>query len=81
MTTLVIELPDELAEEASSKGLLTPSAIEAMIRDTLRRDAVAELFKAMDKLAASNFPPMTLTEIQKEVDAIRREKGRRASGA
>lgn len=32
MTTLTIELPDELAEEARTKGLLTSSAIEPIRR-------------------------------------------------
>ena len=39
MATLTIELPDALAEEARTKGLLAPGAIEAMIRDALRRSA------------------------------------------
>ena len=79
MTTLTIELPDELAEEARSNGLLAPSAIEAMIRDALRRGAAGELLEAADKLAAAEFPPMTLAEIQEEVDAVRLERRQRAS--
>ena len=79
MTTLTIELPDELAEEARSNGLLAPSAIEAMIRDALRRRAAGELLEAADKLAAAEFPPMTLAEIQEEVDAVRLERRQRAS--
>lgn len=81
MTTLTIELPDELAEEARIRGLLAPSAIEAMIRDALRRDAAGDLFEAADKLAAAGFPPMTLAEIQEEVNAVRLERRQRASGA
>ena len=81
MTTLIIELPDELAEEARTKGLLAPSAIEAMIRDALRRGAVGDLLEAADRLAAAEFPPMTLAEIQEEVNAVRLERRQRASGA
>ena len=81
MTTLTIDLPDELAEEAKSNGLLAPSAIEAMIRDTLRRRAAGELLEAADKLAAAEFPPMTLEEIQEEVNAVRLERRQRASRA
>lgn len=80
MTTLTIELPEELAEEARTRGLLASSAIEAMIRDALRRGSVGDLFKAADKLAAAEFPPMTLAEIQEEVNAVRLERRRRASG-
>ena len=39
MTTITIELPDELAEEARSQGLLGVRVVEAMIRDVLRRRA------------------------------------------
>ena len=81
MTTLTIELPDDLADEARTRGLLAPSAIEAMIRDALRRGAVGDLFEVADKLTAAEFPPMTLAEIQEEVNAVRLERRRRASGA
>ena len=79
MTTFTIELPDELAEEARTKGLLAPAAIEAMIRDALRRSAPRDLFEAADKLAAAEFPPMTLEEIQEEVNAARLERRHPAS--
>ena len=39
MTTITIELPDKLAEEAKSHGLLAAGAVEAMIRESLRRRA------------------------------------------
>ena len=81
MTTLTIEFPDELAEESRTKGLLAPGAIEAMIRDALRRRAAGDLFETADKLAAAEFPPMTLGEIQEEVNAVRLERRQRASGA
>ncbi len=81
MTKLTVELPDELAEEARSQGLLAASAIEAMIRETLRRRAAKELLEAADKLAAAEFPPLTLAEIQEEVNAVRAERRRRETGA
>jgi hypothetical protein len=34
----------------------------------------------MDKLAAANIPPMTMEEIQAEVDAVRAERKARAAG-
>ena len=81
MTKITIELPDELAEEASSRGLLAGRALEAMIRDALRRQAGRELLDAAKKLAAVDFPPMTLSEIQREVDAVRAERrGRQVDG-
>lgn len=74
MTTLTIDLPDILANEAKDAGLLTPNAIEAMLRENLRHRAIDSLFNAADKLAAANFPPMTMKEIQEEVNAVRAQR-------
>ena len=81
MTTLTIELSDELAEETRTRGLLAARAVEAMIRDALRWRAGRELLDAANELAAAKLPPMTTAEIQKEVDAVRAERRRRAAGA
>ena len=81
MTTLTIDLPDNLAEEAKKAGLLTPNAIEVILRETLRNRASKHLFTVADKLAASNFPPMTMNEIQQEVNAVRAHRKQRASGS
>ena len=81
MTTLTIELPDELAAEARNRGLLVPDAVEAMIRERLRASATTELLEAADQLAAAEFPSVTMAEIQEEVKAVRRERRRRAAGA
>lgn len=80
MTTLTIDLPDNLAQEARDAGLLNPEAIETMLRENLRKRGVDELFAAADKLAAANFPPMTMEEIQQEVNAVRAERRQRAPG-
>ena len=81
MTTLTIELPDNLAQEAKEAGLLNPEALESLLRETLRRRAIDELFSAADQLAAANFPPMTMDEIQQEVNAVRAQRRQRAPGA
>lgn len=81
MTTLTIELPDNLAEEAGKAGLLAPGALEILLREALRRIAVDDLFKTMDKLVAADFPPMTPGEIQQEVNAVRAQRKQRALGA
>jgi hypothetical protein len=80
MTTLTIDLPDNLAEEASQAGLLTPNAIESILRETLRNRAVNGLFTAANKLATANFPPMTMEEIQEEVNAVRAQRKQGAPG-
>ena len=79
MTTLTINLPDNLAKEALDAGLLAPAAIETMLRETLRRQHVEELRQSMEKMAAADIPTMTMEEIQAEIDAYRREV-RRAAG-
>ncbi len=81
MTTITIELPEDLAEEARRHGLLAASAVEAMIRETLRRRAARELLEAAGELAAAELPPLTLAEIQEEVDAVRSRRRQRAARA
>ncbi len=81
MTTLTIDLPDPLAKEANDAGLLEPRAIEAMLRENLRRNALNDLFTAADKLAITDFPSMTMDEIQAEVNAVRTQRQQRAPGA
>lgn len=81
MITLTIDLPDNLVREARDAGLLDPKAIEAMLRENLRRRGVDELFASADKMAAANFPPMTMEEIQQEVNAVRAQRRQRAPGA
>ena len=71
-------LPDTLAGEARAAGLLTPSAIERLLREAVRSKAVNELFETADRLAATNMPPMTMDEIQAEVDAVRNARRERA---
>jgi len=81
MTTIQIELPDATAQAARDAGLLTPPALERLLNDALRRKGVNELFEKMDELADANFPPMTMEEIQAEVDAVRAERRTRAAGS
>ena len=78
MTELKVILPDALANEAKAAGLLTPQAIERLLREAVRNKAVNELFEAADRMAAANIPPMTMQEIQAEVDAVRKARRERA---
>ncbi len=75
---LRVDLPDTLASEAKAAGLLTSQAIERLLREAVRRKAVDELFEAADRLAAADIPPMTMEEIQAEVDAVRKARRERA---
>jgi len=75
---LTVNLPDSLANEAKAAGLLTAEAIEKLLREAVRRKAVDELFETMDRIADANLAPMTMEEIQVEVDAVRRARRERA---
>ena len=57
----------------------SPEAIEAMLREQLKKRRIDELFDAADRLAVADLPPMTEEEVQAEVDPVRAE--RRAHGA
>lgn len=82
MTTLELKLtlPNDLAQEAQAAGLLSPEAVEAMVREAMRKRRIDRLFETMQKLIAEPLPPMTPEEIQAEIDTYRREV-RRAAGA
>jgi hypothetical protein len=80
MTTLQITLPEQLVAGAQRAGLLTPEAIERMVREQLRGERVDKLQQARHQLAATPLPSMTREEIQAEIDAYRAGQ-RRATGA
>lgn len=76
-TELKLTLPDNLAREAEASGLLTAEAIEALLREEIRRRRVEQLFSAADRLANLDMRPLTQSEVEAEIDTIRRS--RRAS--
>lgn len=82
MTTLQLKLtlPDRLAKQARAAGLLNSQAIEGLLRERLRKKAGEELRAMMDTRAAANIPPMSMEEIQAEVNAVRKahKAGRRS---
>jgi len=63
-------LPDNLAREAETNGLLRPEAIESLLRKEIRRRRVNNLFEAADRLAALDAP-LTEAEVEAEIAAIR----------
>jgi hypothetical protein len=71
---ITITLPDELAEEAQQNGLLTPDAIEQLIRSALWRRKSGRLGEIMDRLAAANKGDLTEADIADEITAYRAEK-------
>jgi post-segregation antitoxin (ccd killing protein) len=79
MTTLKLTLPDRLAREAKAAGLLSPQAIQRLIRAEVRRRRVAKLFDAADRLADLDLPALTQAQVQAEVQAVRAKRRANAS--
>lgn len=75
MTELTVKLPDDLARQIRAAGLLDETALEKVFREALRKQAVGELFAALDEIEALKLPPMTEAEIQAEIDSARAERG------
>jgi len=69
MVQLDLKLPDNLAREAQAAGLLTPQAIEQLLREEIRRRG--QLSKAAGRLAAPEVSPPTEAEIQAVREAKR----------
>jgi hypothetical protein len=67
MTTVLIELPDQLAREADGAGLLTSGALERLLRERLKAERVERLRSERMRLASEPKGPMTLEELQAEV--------------
>ena len=76
MTNITVSLPDELAQQAQSAGLLRPDAIERLLREAMKKRQVDQLFTTMDQLAALE-PALTEAEIDAEIAAARAHRARR----
>ena len=76
MTTLELKLnlPDRLAQDAAQMGLLEPDNLQTLLREAVRNRRITQLAEARKRVAAAaGIPPMSLDEIQSEVDAYRAE--------
>ena len=74
---LQIDVPDTLVRKAKRAGLLKQDAFAQMLESELsRRQAGAELAAILEKVRAVPGDPMSLEEIQVEVDAVRAERRR-----
>lgn len=80
MTTLELKLnlPDRLAREAQAAGLLTPEALAQLLKDAMRRRAGQALLAGAARATAAGSKPMSMKEIQAEVNAVRRTRKPRA---
>jgi hypothetical protein len=71
---LTLNLPDRLARAAKDAGLLSPRGLARLLRDEMRREAARQLREAAARASAGGGKPMSLMEIQREVDAVRKEQ-------
>lgn len=74
-----LSLPESVAQEAAARGLLKPESLESLLREEIRRRRVDRLFESADRLAAVPLSPLTESEVEAEIQAVRSE--RRASNA
>ena len=81
MTTLKLNLPDDLAQRAQSAGLLTDTSIQKLLEDTIRRVAGRNLLNTAQQLHDANIPPMSDEEVVAEVKAVRAERSARNQGS
>ena len=68
-----INLPDELAQKAASAGLLSAEAMEAMLREQLRRSAGDALQAIWQRGPLEELTPEIEQEIIEEVRKVRAE--------
>ncbi len=80
MTTLEITLPDSLAKEAERMGLLAPASLQALLRDAVRNLRLEKLSAARRSIAAAGMAPLTMEDIQAEIDADRSERRTKTAG-
>jgi hypothetical protein len=79
MTEFTVKLPDELVRQIQAAGLLDEAAVEKVFREAVRKQAIGELFVALDEIQRLELPAMTEDEIQAEIDAVRAEGRARSS--
>ena len=76
--TLGLADPEREIEKA---GLLAPDAVETIFREELLRFHLGKLPRDAPEVAAENIPPVTMEEFQAEVNAVRTEGRRQATGS
>ena len=72
-----IELPDDLAKQAKEAGLLEPNTLQVLLREEVRRRRISRITEARSKVAAAGIAPISMEEIQAEIEADRIERRNR----
>jgi hypothetical protein len=75
MTTVQIDLPDQLAREAQRAGLLSSESLEKWLRAQIEAHRFDQLFSAMDRMSAVDEPAIMSPEtVAEEIAAMRSER-------
>lgn len=75
MTTVQINLPDQLAQEAKQAGLLSEATLAKLLREQLQAKRQKEFFGAMDRMEQTPEPsPMSPEDVADEIRAMREER-------
>jgi hypothetical protein len=76
--TVQLDLSEAVAAEAKAKGLLQPQNLGRLIeREVKAESARGDFFEMVRDLRALPGEPMSMEEIQAEVDAVRAERAAR----
>jgi len=79
--TIQLDLPEALVKEAQANGLLESKRLEELLRNELRRARARKEFGDMlDHVRSQPGEPMSVEEIQAEVNVVREQRRRRESG-
>ncbi|MBK8115761.1 MAG: hypothetical protein IPK44_15335 [Candidatus Accumulibacter sp.] len=74
MTSIEIQLPDKLVQDAQAAGLLTPEAIERLLLEQLRKQAGEALREMWARMPREELTPEIAQMINEEVQAVRHER-------
>jgi hypothetical protein len=81
MTTIQIELPDATAQAARAAGLLTPQALDRLLTEAIRRQQAMDALQSIaDRVAEAGIEPMSMDEINAEVQAARADRQQQRAG-
>lgn len=72
-----LELPDNLAKQAKEAGLLEPKALQILLREEVRRRRIARITAGRSNVAIAGIAPISMEEIQAEIEADRVERRNR----
>ncbi|HWR77552.1 MAG TPA: hypothetical protein VN283_10145 [Thiobacillus sp.] len=81
MTTVHINLPDQLAQEAKQAGLLSEAALAKLLREQLQARRQNAFFTALERMEQTPEPPaMSPEDVAEEIRTMRAERRARAAG-